>query len=199
VQREFGAEPLGLLRWAEINPGQLLAALESDFAGVGDPDQTELMVTPSAIGAGEYQTRDRRFGMRMHTFIGADTRGHEQLRAQCCRRLTFLRRKLLDDLAAPTKVFVYKITRGNLPPADIAKLHAALRRHGPTTFLYVRYADALHPNGMVEPSAPGLMIGYIDRFNVDPDGRVSDPAYQSWEVLCRRALAFLPSREAEMA
>jgi len=37
VQRHFGAEPLGLLRWAGISNASLVTALDTAFAGVGDP------------------------------------------------------------------------------------------------------------------------------------------------------------------
>jgi tetratricopeptide (TPR) repeat protein len=40
VQRHYGAEPLGLLRWAEMTPDNLMAALECGFEGVGDPENT---------------------------------------------------------------------------------------------------------------------------------------------------------------
>ena len=196
VQRTFGAEPLGLLRWTEIGPGQLTAALESDFAGVGEPDQTELVETPNVGGGAEYQTRDGRFGMRMHTFVNTDKIAPQQMLAQSCRRLQFLRRKLLDDLAAGAKVFVYKMSARTLTPEELARLHAALRRHGPATLLYVRYEDAAHPNGTVEMVAPGLMIGYIDRFNVTPEGKVVSEAFDSWEAICRGAHALWTEQRA---
>ena len=40
-QRHFGAEPLGLLRWAEVQPDALVALLNSEFAGVGLPENTK--------------------------------------------------------------------------------------------------------------------------------------------------------------
>jgi hypothetical protein len=49
------------------------------------------------------------------------------------------------------------------------RLHAAMRRHGDVTLLQVRWHDATHPAGTVESAAPGLLLGYIDRFG---DGRL---------------------------
>jgi hypothetical protein len=50
--------------------------------------------------------------------------------------------------------------------------------------------DATHPNGHVERRAPGLLIGYIHRFNLSPEGVLSSsPASASWLHLCRAALA----------
>ena len=37
-QREYGAEPLGLLRWTDITPEALARALSDKFEGVGDPE-----------------------------------------------------------------------------------------------------------------------------------------------------------------
>ena len=66
VQRTFGAEPLGLLRWATIGAANLTDALNVGFEGVGDPANTELAVAAQGTRE-EYTVRDRRFGMLMHT------------------------------------------------------------------------------------------------------------------------------------
>ena len=78
----------------------------------------------------------------MHTFVQANEIAQETMLEQSCRRLQFLRGKLLEDLRAADKVFVYKMTMRNLTPWEITRLHTMLRRYGPTTLLYVRYEDA---------------------------------------------------------
>jgi hypothetical protein len=56
--------------------------------------------------------------------------------------------------------------------------------------IYVRLEDAEHPNGTVEIAAPGLMIGYMDRFKMSPDGQLSaSPPSASWMTICTRAHA----------
>ena len=57
VQRRYGAEPLGLLRWNDASYPALAAALEQDFAGCGEPETTMLDV--GAID--EVYVRDRRW------------------------------------------------------------------------------------------------------------------------------------------
>ena len=47
--RHLGVEPLGLLRWADIDTDGLAEALESGFAGIGQPDQTALETTGGAL------------------------------------------------------------------------------------------------------------------------------------------------------
>src|SRR5205823_6115235 len=116
-QRAHGAEPLGLLRWTDMEPDGLIAALEAEFEGVGLSENTEL-ITPPDI-AGEYGTRDLRFGMRMHTFISKREVPADKMYTQACRRLQFLRDKLLADLKAGEKIFVYKITARNLSDEEL--------------------------------------------------------------------------------
>jgi hypothetical protein len=37
IQRAFSAEPLSLLRWAELTAEQLISVLDARFEGVGEP------------------------------------------------------------------------------------------------------------------------------------------------------------------
>ncbi len=183
-QRELGAEPLSLLRWTLMNAETLADALESDFEGVGTPEQTVLdfFEWPDYR---EYCTADRRFLMKMHTWVKEDEKPFDPMFQMMCRRLTFLRDKLLDDLAAAGKIFVFKMGDRMCTPAQVARIHRALRRHGPNTLLYVRLADHAHPDGTVEQVQEGLFIGYISHFNQAPDGKVRKLARDSWLAICR--------------
>ncbi len=184
-QREFGAEPLGLLRWADLAPHLLAEALEREFEGVGLAENTVLFVPPG--DRPEYWTRDSRYWMAMRTFVAADATSEEQMRELACRRLQFLRDKLIGDLQAGEKIFVFKVIERNLTDEEIGRLHAAMRRYGDNTLLYVRYEDEEHPNGTVEVAADGLMIGYIDRFNFSRTDENLGPATESWTAVCRAA------------
>jgi hypothetical protein len=187
LQRGFGAEPLGLLRWADLAPHLLAEALEQEFEGVGLVENTILFVPPG--DRPEYWTRDSRYWMAMRTFVAADATSEEQMREQVCRRLQFLRDKLIGDLRASAKIFVFKVIERNLTDQEIGRLHAAMRRYGDNTLLYVRYQDEEHPNGIVEVAADGLMIGYIDRFAHSKTDENLGPATQSWVALCKAAHA----------
>jgi tetratricopeptide (TPR) repeat protein len=193
-QREFGAEPLGLLRWTDIEPDALIAALEVEFEGVGLPANTELVTPPDA--SAEYATRDRRFGMRMHTFVSMRATPPDQMFARVCRRLQYLRDKLLADLKSSEKVFVYKITARNLTDDELRRLHGALRRYGDNTLLYVRYADPGHPAGAVEMTEPGLLIGYVDRFAMSASGENLGAQTVAWTDICRKAYRLRASKAA---
>jgi hypothetical protein len=186
VQREFGAEPLGLLRWGAISPQDLIAALDTGFTGVGAPENTELTLRPNGAHD-EYWVADRRFGMEMHTFIGGEQISFERMFEQSCRRMKFLSRKLLDALERAEKIFVYKLDNRDLTDKEIFGLHAALRRYGDATLLCVRRENEQKPYGRVDILGPGLMVAYIDRF-AEPraDGRLSVPV-DSWSGICRTA------------
>jgi hypothetical protein len=168
-QRDCETEPLGLLRWTEMGPENLIAALEAEFEGVGMPENTELGVHQTVDGP-EYFTRDKRFMMSMHTFTKATEISHDKMFRQCCRRLQFLRDKLIADLRSAVKIFVYKITWRILTDDELARLHAAVRRYGDTTLLYVQRETRAKPHGTVEVVKPGLMMGYIDRFSASAAG-----------------------------
>jgi tetratricopeptide (TPR) repeat protein len=186
VQREFNAEPLGLLRWATITAANLTLALNERFAGVGDPENTELTIHPSGLRS-EYTVADRRYGMMMHTFVYTDEVPFDRMFQQICRRLAYLRRKLLDDLAESEKIFVWRRSPVNLSDRELDDLYAAMRRYGDNALLYVRYNDADHPAGEVEKPRPGLLVGYVDRFIMARDGTIGSPATQTWLKICQNA------------
>jgi pentatricopeptide repeat protein len=184
VQREVGAEPLGLLRWSHMIYTSLLDALDSGFAGIGDDAQTEVLIEGPEP---EYVIADRRYGFSVHTFISPDSIPREKMISNGCSRLRFLRRKLLEELEIGNKIFVYKIAERNLSLEEAQLLHSKLRGYGPNTLLYVRYEDDDHPTGTVERIDDGLMIGYINQFSLTPEGEARRPAMESWIRICTEA------------
>lgn len=186
-QRHFGAEPLGLLRWADLSQDSLCRALETEFAGVGDIEFTNLFV-PGAPTNTEYWTTDTRYHMAMRCFVSTNDVPFDRMRQQVTKRLQFLRRKLIDDLKSGSKIFVFKNMKENLTETELMRLHAACGSYGDNTLLYIRYADADHPNGTVIEQANGLLVGYIDHFTHTP---VTDeyigPSADSLLSICRNA------------
>jgi len=197
VQRLAGIEPLGLLRWARMRPEQLAAALEAGFEGVGTPEQTELSfyeeVNPDDP---EYTVRDMRFGMDMHTFTKRSDIPFDKMYKSTCRRLGFLKTKLLDDFAVAEKIFVYKISSRNLDRAEVQAIHALLQRYGRVTLLYVRYSDADHPGGSVEWWGERLLVGYIQRFSMTKAGEAITPLMPEWVSICTGALKLVAASSA---
>jgi tetratricopeptide (TPR) repeat protein len=183
VQRHFGAEPLGLLRWAGMSNASLIAALDTAFAGVGDPEYTIMGLNPHNH---EYYTSDLRYGMNMHTFLHEGEEPQEKIYRSMCRRLLFLKNKLLRDLAAAEKIFVYS-SACRLSEQDLAALVAALRRHGAVTLLHVCPAGGLHQPGEVILLDDGLLVGFLGR--VGYDGKRWDILFDQWLTICERAVA----------
>jgi tetratricopeptide (TPR) repeat protein len=193
-QRSVGAEPLGLLRWADIFQEQLTTALQTEFAGVGEPEFTRIFVPPTE-DRGQYWTTDTRYHMAMGSFVYADQVPMDRMSKLIHQRMRFLRAKLIDDLHTGAKIFVYKNMKKTLTDAELTRLHAAVRRYADTTLFYIRYEDAEHPNGMVEWSGPGLLIGYIDHFSHTPDTDVLiGRADGQFLTLCRNAYALWTDR-----
>ena len=183
VQRQAGAEPLGLLRFVSIAPEGLLKLLETGFEGVGDPANTTLDLQAH----GEYFLTDTRGLFQMHTFMKPNQVEPVRFREQQCRRLRYLAGKLVDDLTRAEKIFLFKRSYGQMSDETVARLHRAMRQYGDTTLLCVRLQDEAHPTGSVERAGDGVMVGYIDKFV--PLDRLSDVSFDGWYRLCRGAHA----------
>jgi hypothetical protein len=178
-----------LLRWAGMPHDGLVFVLENRFKGVGDPEHTKLFINRE-ISRPEYATVDRRGFMYMRAFIYEDQITYDRMWQQALRRLRYLKEKLIADLEEGSKIFVYRRTDRNLTDAELRQLHSAMRRYGDNTLLYVRFQDDAHPNGTVEWGAPGLLIGYIDRFKISPTGQLAaNPPSASWMAVCKNAYA----------
>jgi tetratricopeptide (TPR) repeat protein len=186
-QRHLGVEPLGLLRWADIDTDGLAEALESGFDGIGQPDQTRLETAGGALD--EYVSVDRRFGMRLHTYVPAGQVTPERMLAQTCRRLSFLRQKLLDDLHRAEKIFVYRHARRTLTDQEQERLRLAIRRYGDNTLLYVRHQNEQHRFASVTAPEPGLLVGHMDKMGLMPDGAPLPIPFDSWATLVLQAHA----------
>ncbi len=185
AQRHFGAEPLGLLRWAAISVGNLTLALDESFEGVGSRAETTFLV-----GNDEYATAHVRYGMGSHTFIKVDHANEAAIQERLLTRLSYLRRELLADLRDGIKTFVYTCEAG-ATDAQIAALHAALCRHGSRHLLFVRKSDTENPPASLRDGGGGLMFGYIERLG--PDRRAAGDcwniAFDQWACLLRACAA----------
>jgi hypothetical protein len=182
VQRHFGAEPLGLLRWSGISPHNLALAITARFEGVGEPHNTYVKL---GAPGGEYFAGDKRWFF-MHTFLRSSEYSEEQAFRKACQRLHYLRAKLLEDLEAGNKIFVYKKHHGELTEAELAELLGAFQSAFPrATLLVVRVGNSLHPPEHVEAISPHLLLGYVDKFSDQLAAEYI--SHDSWERMCRRA------------
>ena len=188
VQRNFGAEPIGLLRWASLSTENLIKALQERFEGLGTREQTELRLPGLENGATEYVVFDTRFKIAMNTFVSRDAMAAEKLLDQWCGRLAFLRRKLISDLELGTKMFLYR-PGVILNESQITRLGAAVRSYGDNNVLLIQTQEAGSANGTVKWLSPGMMVGYLDRLNWEPGRASYQPSYAHWARICANALA----------
>jgi tetratricopeptide (TPR) repeat protein len=180
VQRIGGAHTLGLLRWCEMVPKQLIAALESRFEGVGSLEHTFLSVNEF----GEYILHDRRY-FRKHTFTFVEDKQNnaDKVLRRMCHWLVLLKDKLIEDLGKAEKVFVYR-SPGPILEDEVMEIWHATRRYAANTVLCAHLQDDLHPAGTVERIADGLLLGYVNRpTSMDRDGIDFD----CWSSVCRSA------------
>ncbi len=197
VQRRFGAEPLGLLRFNNVPLGGLLTALANRLQDMGEPTTTELVPFMN-----EYFVQDRRWGLAMHTFIFVGQQDPDILYGKLCRRIAYLKDKLLSDLADAKKVFVY--TGQSLTMEGLHALHAALKTFGPVKLLHARVitADAAgFPDGRageVVSIDRGLFVGYLRRPGVTA-GNDWDIAFEDWLAICRKVRSLVDASSVAAA
>jgi len=185
VQRKFGAEPISLLRWAGINTLRLIEALECRFEGVGEPQQTKLHA-PADLRM-DYHTRDTRFGVELHTFVHRGQMSEEKVLEQCCLRIRYLKKKLIEDLESGGKIFIFRPGDPIPTQEQVDRLYAAMRSYGNNTLLYVICGDEIHRPGTVEIVKPGLMIGYFSKLSWSPETGVGTPDFAGWIRICSEA------------
>lgn len=179
VQRLAGAEPLGLMRWAGTEARKLSKMLADGIDGVGDPAHTHIIVSQDKQ---EYMLVDYRY-FHMHTFVYVGAIDPDRLRAQMLRRLTFLKHKLIEDLADGDKLFVFQDHR-DLMLVDIAAIRRGMRRYGRNRLLVVTRPGDPALDGTVELLEPGLMLGYISAMR--PGMREAE-YFDSWLAVCEAA------------
>jgi tetratricopeptide (TPR) repeat protein len=178
VQRHYGAEKLGLFRWAGINVQRMIEGLETGFPHIGDPESTVFEASPEQC----YNIRDEKTGFIAHTYVPVSSIDEARFRVQHCARLKFLRDKFLEDLRAAEKIFVFKPENGRVRDEVIGALHGALRRYGKVRLLCLRVQDGAHPAGSVHTLGDDVAVGYLGSVwdNVVPI------EYDVWLRICRK-------------
>jgi tetratricopeptide (TPR) repeat protein len=179
VQNAWGADPLGLLRWAAVTPASLVAALTARFAGIEDVTPENLFLNPDDP-RDLWWIREPRYDIVMHGFLPAHEASRERAAEVSRRRLRYLRDKLVRDLESPEKTFVFKLSTRHLTDEEIIRIDAALRAVGPAELLCVCAADPDHSAGALERRAPGLWVGYLDY----SDQWANEPRRPGWRTLC---------------
>jgi len=195
VQREAGAEPIDLLRFAGlyIPTGHLTAltdAIIRGFDGLGQPGTVACALSDlDGHGRREFYVQEQVYQLRYHTFRYHGQIEVDRLRDQQEHALQFWRLKLLDDLRSADKVCLWK---SNHPQdeSDVRGLLTAIRDYGPNTLLWVTPGDRVHEAGTVEDLGDGLFKGYIAR--LAPYGNAADIDLDAWYAVCLNAYQMIP-------
>ncbi len=181
VQRAFGAEPLGLLRWSGMAMHTLIDLLERRLENVGQPSTTQVGYYDQP-GRREYSVKDLTFGFTLHTHIYEDQMTEQAVFDQVTRRMRFLTRKMLDDLTRRDKIFLFKNTLREPDAAEIERLDKAMRAYGDNQLLIVASASAASPNATLRELTGNIWLGYVDF-----SGEYGPDRAERWLDLCRRA------------
>jgi hypothetical protein len=186
VQRNFGAEPLGLLRFAGIGIVSVVRALEDRLSGVGNPEFTRLIVQPDK----EYMSFDTRYHMASHTFIFEGAVVYERFYAQHCKRLSYLARNLLEDIEEGKKILLVHALPERISETDLQALHRAVRQLGPATLLSLQPATEALPAGTVVRRDDGILVGCVLLTGADLM-KPFKSVCESWLSVCRNAYAMV--------
>ena len=178
VQRHFGAEPLGLLRWPAVTVAGLLDSLQNEFSELDDIANFSLIPGPK----GDWDVQMPNFSLHLYVKMGSED--EDKLLKSAFRRITFMRRSLLETLEEAEKILVFKEWQFRMSDADISALDRAVKRYNPgNRFLAVRLSTPDNPPGSVSRVGPGLWSAYVEW-----DARVSaidNVPLNSWNRICR--------------
>jgi len=188
LQRKCGAEPLGLFRFSSVPLSPLLLGLENGFEGLGDPETILPRLEDKPV---EWMIHESRYLLRYHSGKKEHEATEEEMRQREAKKLKFLRGKMLEDLAEPTKIFVYKRQQA-LTFEEVLPLFRGLNTYGPASLLWVVPATGTYPPGTVEVILPGLYRGHIDK--IPPHNWPGDLSIIGWLEVC--ASAYLLSQSS---
>lgn len=186
VQRQCGAEPLNLLRFASTDIAHLLRGLATQFAGLSDAANMSHRLGGERDGHREFVMWQTTYDLVYHTFKYQNETDIDTLLAAERQKLALQLRMFVEDLEDAEKIFVIK-RNDPLALGEVIPVWRGMRAYGDNTLLYVVPAGSDHVPGSVEWKAPGLLCGYMDRFAPYEDAH--DTSIQCWLSICRNALA----------
>ncbi len=178
LQRHFGAEPLGLLRWPAITPQGLITSLSHDFNELNDIANLSLIPGPNE----DWDVQTPNFSLHLYAKIGSVDEG--ELLKTAHRRIQFMRRSILETLEETEKIFVFKEWQFRMTDDEITGMFQAVRRHNNANrFLAVRLAHDPAQAGTVAELQPGLWLGHVE-LDAKVSARDNVPV-RSWDRICR--------------
>ena len=156
LQRQVGAEPLGLFRWTFTPLQKLIHALERGLEGLGSPGSLQVHVDANS----EFIVRDTIYGFQYHSFVHQSQDGTaERVLHNEYIRLQYLSRNLMEDLRESNRLFAYH-DAGESSLEDIRRLVKVMNDPGKNTLLWIVPA----PESSVISTARVLESGLLQAF-----------------------------------
>jgi hypothetical protein len=174
AQRAYGADPIDLLRWASTPLPLLRRLLQLRFAGI------ERNLEASDNGR-EIMVKSRPYGFTWHAHAKGMTPA--EVEARETKRLPFLARKLMEDIAEGERIFVIKPGPVRIEAAEFAQVLDLLDTWGGRPTLLAVY-DGGPP--AIEHHSDRLLIGRVNKFADGADVPGTTIA-ADWLALCRMA------------
>jgi hypothetical protein len=185
-QRQFGADPIGLLRFGGISSPNLIRGLLDRFNKLAESDSIRAIVAPE--WGGEYMMTDGAYGMVWHSFLRPGQASPEQLVARDAMRLPFLRRLFLETLDEGEKIFVLR-RADQTYLSEAEAVAAVLRLTSDCKLLW-----AVQEQGG-EPGSVDILSPYLMRGHLDVKGVRGSASSEAWLSIC--ANAYLLARSSE--
>ncbi len=183
VQRHFGIEPLGLLRFTAIGAPQLIDGLQTRFDGLGSAETTYVTMANE-----EYITQDRRYGLFSHTFINKHAMEPEELLRRHSKRIQRVRDMFFEDLEQAARICV-RLAPGKPSEEEARRILTALRALGDNRLLYVQFCPDPELAGQVMQIDEHLVLAYLDRKDSKDDHWSN--SIDTWVAICRKAFLLL--------
>lgn len=181
MQRHYGLEPLGLLRWASVKPEKLAALLDDGISAIGVPANTRLTISESQ---GVYYLEMPQYNLAFNTMFKAHTVDEAVFIVEQNKRTKFLARQIVDQFEDGEKIFVFK-QNGHLNKSAAIDLWTAIQKYGDSKLLYVAEAADDKDIGSIDVINPRLMIGALRGLGAGAEGWKIP--YDAWLKICEKA------------
>jgi len=181
MQRQCGAEPLGLLRFVGITLPDLLRGLDCGFADVGHDRWLRVFLHDGPRR--EFLVSDVRHNFSFHSFQFEDETTAERVRAEQGVKLRFYHQRFTEVLRTGDRLFVFQRPRALLA-AHMLPLLTLLRAYGPNALLFVTEGGE-HPPGAVAQIGRSLYQGFTSR--LAPGEDVGRGDLRAWLSICANA------------
>ena len=184
-QRRHGVEPPDLFRFSRLSVETLMIALQDEFAELCEPSWISFGLRGDPAHR-EYVMIHEKYKFFSHTHVIEGSMPIARMIGREIKKLFFLRRLILEDLRAASRIFVFK---SNVPLSqhEIQDLSDSLQKYGDNVLLYVIQAPAGVVPGTVERRGERILIGYLDEF-LDYM-RADVPASDIWLSICEASYA----------